>query len=153
MKPIAVNRKAHFDFFLFERFEAGISLVGSEVKSIREGKVNLKDSFVRMVRGEAFLFNCHITPYSHLQGYTALEPARWRKLLLKRSEINRLIGQSQQKGYSIIPLSIYFKRGLVKLEIALGKGKKQYDKREAIKERVHARESAAAVKSHVRKGR
>lgn len=153
MPPIAVNRKARFDYFLFDKFEAGISLLGSEVKSIREGRVNLKDSFVRIVRSEAFLFNCHITPYSKIQGHVELDPTRSRKLLLKRAEINRLLGQAAQKGFAIIPLSLYFKKGLVKLEIALAKGKQQFDKREAIKRRIHDRESAAAIKKHSRKGR
>ncbi len=151
MQPVAVNRKASHDYFLFDKFEAGICLLGSEVKSIREGKVNLKDSFVRIDRDEAFLHNCHISPYSKIQGFVDIDPTRYRKLLLKRAEINRLLGLNKQKGYAIIPLSVYFKRGLVKLEIALAKGKKQYDKREAIKKRIHDRESAAAIKSRVRK--
>jgi SsrA-binding protein len=151
MKPVAVNRKARYDYFLFDKFEVGVSLLGSEVKSIREGRVNLKDSFVRIDRGEAFLYNCYISPYSKIQGYVDIDPARYRKLLLKREEINRLLGRSKQKGYAIIPVSIYFKRGLVKLEIALAKGKKQFDKREAIKRRIHDRESQAAIKSHKHK--
>ena len=153
MNPIAVNRKARFDYFLQEKFEAGICLLGSEVKSIREARVNLKDSFVRIVRGEAFLFNCHVTPYSRIQGHMEIEPTRSRKLLLKRSELNRLVGQASQKGFAIIPLSIYFKKGLVKVEIALAKGKKQFDKRESIKRRMHERESEAAIKRHSRKRR
>jgi SsrA-binding protein len=151
MTQIAVNRKARHDYFLHDKFEAGISLFGSEVKAIREGKVNLKDSFVRILKKEAFLFNCHISPYSRIQGYVDLDPRRSRKLLLKRAEIDRLEGLSARKGYSIIPLSIYFKRGLVKVEIALAQGKKQYDKREAIKRRIQERESAAAVKSRSRR--
>ena len=153
MTEIATNRKARHDYFLFEKFEAGIGLRGFEVKSIREGRVNLKDSFVRIIRGEAFLFNCHITPYSHIQGHAEADPTRSRKLLLKKAEINRLAGQVLQKGTAIIPLALYFKKGLVKLEIAVAKGKKQFDKRETIKRRMHERESAAAIKSHARKGR
>ena len=152
MNPVAVNRKARFDYFLFDKFEAGICLTGAEVKSIREGRVNLKDSFVRIIRNEAFLFNCHIASYSRIQGYTEPDPARCRKLLLKRAEINRLAGQVSPKGTAIIPLSVYFKGGLVKLEIALAKGKKQFDKREAIKRRIHDRESRVAVKRHTRRG-
>ncbi|HXV28402.1 MAG TPA: SsrA-binding protein SmpB [bacterium] len=151
MKPIALNRKASFEYFLFDKFEAGICLLGSEVKSVREGKVNLKDSFVRIERDEAFLHNFYISPYSKIQGFVDIDPTRYRKLLLKRAEINRLLGLSKQKGYSIIPLSIYFKRGLVKIEIALAKGKKQFDKRASIKKRIHDRESQAAVKFHARK--
>src|SRR3989338_8217850 len=128
MKPIAVNRQASFDYFLYERFEAGIVLSGSEVKSIREGRVNLKDSFVRIMMGEAFLFNCHISPYSKIQGHVEIDPTRYRKLLLKKAEIDRLAGQVGQKGHAVVPLSIYFKGGLVKVEIATAKGKKQFDK-------------------------
>ena len=148
MDPIAVNRKARHDYFLFEKFEAGIALLGSEVKSIREGRINLKDSFVRILRSEAYLFNCHISPYSRIQGYVDIDPVRSRKLLMKRQEIDRLGGRISQKGFSIIPLSVYFKKGRVKVEIAVAKGKKQFDKRQAIKERIHARESAAAIKRH-----
>ncbi len=146
------NRKARHDFFLFDKFEAGIALLGCEVKSIREGKVNLKDSFVRVTGTEAFLFNCHITPYSKIQGHVEVEPTRTRKLLLHRAEINRLQEMGAQKGFSVVPLQMYFKKGKVKVEIALGKGKKMFDKRETIKRRIHDRESAAAVKSHSRKG-
>ncbi len=153
MQPVATNRKASYDYFLYDRFEAGIVLTGSEVKSIREGRINLKDSFVRILRNEGFLFNCHITPYSRIQGHVEVDPTRFRKLLLKRSEINRLAGSTSQKGYAIVALSLYFKKGLVKLEIALAKGKKQYDKREAIKRRIHEKESAAAIKSNTRKSR
>lgn len=153
MEPIAVNRKARFDYFLFEKFEAGIVLRGSEVKSLREGRVNLKDSFVRVIRNEAFLFNCHIPLYSKIQGYVELDPTQSRKLLLHRKELNTLAGKMSQKGFAIIPLSIYFKRGRAKLEIALAKGKKQYDKREAIKRRIHDRESAQAIKHSRRQSR
>ncbi|MCM8775249.1 MAG: SsrA-binding protein SmpB [Candidatus Omnitrophica bacterium] len=153
MNPIAVNRKALYDFFLFDKYEAGISLLGHEVKSIREGRVNLRDSFVRIANGEAFLVNCHISPYSKIQGYVETDPTRSRKLLLHRHEIDRLIGQSRQKGFAIIPLRLYFKKGRVKMEIALAKGKKQYDRRETIKRRIHERESSAAIKRSMRRGR
>ncbi len=151
MDSAIINRKAKFDFFLFQKFEAGISLLGSEVKSIREGKVNLRDSFVRVVRGEAFLHNCHISPYSKIQGHIEVEAARARKLLLHRKELEELAAQSQQKGYSIVPVSMYFKRGRVKVEIALARGKKMADKRESIKQRMHDKESKAAIKHHSRK--
>lgn len=150
-KEIAVNRKARFDYFIYDRFEAGIKLIGSEVKSIREGKVNLGDSFVRIVKGEAFLFNCHIAAYSHIQGHVEYDSRSSRKLLLKRSEIDKLEGLISQKGQTIVPLSLYFKRGLVKVEIAVAQGKKQFDKRETIRRRIHDRESSQAIKQHSRK--
>lgn len=143
---VSENRKAHYDYFIHDRCEAGISLMGHEVKSIRERRVNLKDSYVRIMKEEAFLLNCHISPYSKIQGYQEVDPTRTRKLLLNRKEINRLMGQAGRKGITIVPLRMYFKNGFVKVEIALGEGKKQYDKRDAIRKKLHARESAAAVK-------
>lgn len=151
-KIVSENRKARFDYFIGEKFEAGIKLLGCEVKSIREGKVNLKDSFVKIMSGEAFLVNCHISLYSHIQGYTTIDPTASRKLLLKRSEIEYLQGIMSQKGHAIIPLVMYFKKGLVKVEIALAKGKKQFDKRETIKRRIHDRETSAAIKKFTHKG-
>ena len=152
MTPTILNRKASHDYFLLEKFEAGVSLLGHEVKSIREGKVNLKDSFVRIARDEVFLCNCHITPYSKIQGHLDVDPTRSRKLLLKRVEIDSLKGKVGQKGFALIPTRMYFnKRGKIKVEFALGRGKKQFDKRETIKRRIHDRESAAAVKRHQRK--
>ncbi len=153
MNPTIENRKARFDFFLFDKFEAGISLLGSEVKSIREGRANLKDAFVRIVKNEAFLFNCHITPYSKIQGHTELDATRQRKLLLNRNEIDKLMGQTSQKGFAIVPLKMYFKKGRVKVEIALAKGKKEFDKRESIKQKIHTRESNEAIKRSTRRGR
>jgi SsrA-binding protein len=152
-QPVALNRKARFDYFILDKFEAGIVLTGAEVKSIREGKINLKDSFVRILRGEAFLFNCHISLYSRIQGHVELEPARTRKLLLKRDQLEKLEALVGQKGHAIIPLSVYFKQGLIKLEIATARGKKQADKRETIKRRISDRESQAAIKQHGSKGR
>lgn len=151
METIAINRKAKHDFFLFDKFEAGVCLFGHEVKSIREGKINLKDSFVRIVKDEAFLFNCHISPYSKLQGHVAMDPIRTRKLLLHAAEIAKLAGRSSQKGFAIVPISLYLKRGKVKIEIALAQGKKQFDKREDIKKKIHARETSAAVKRFTKK--
>lgn len=151
MPDAILNRKARHDYFLHEKFEAGICLLGCEVKSIREGRVNLKDSFVRLVRNEAFLFNCHISPYSKIQGHAEIDPIRSRKLLLKQAEIESLVGKTSQKGYAIVPLQMYFKKGLVKVEIALAKGKKEFDKRETIKRKIHDRESAAAVKDSARR--
>lgn len=143
---ISENRKAHFNYFIRDKFEAGVILLGCEVKSIRERRVNLKDSYVRVVRGEAFLLNCHISAYSKIQGYQELDPIRTRKLLLNRSEINKLMGQTTRKGLTIVPLRMYFKKGIVKIEIAVGEGKKQYDKRADIKQRIQMRETQAAVK-------
>ncbi len=148
---IAENRKAHYNYFIGEKFEAGICLAGHEVKSIRERRVNIKDSFVRVMKDEAFLINCHISPYSKLQGHQDIDRIRTRKLLLKRNEINRLMGQSSRKGVAIVPLRLYFKKGFVKVEIALAEGKKKYDKRETIKKKMHDRESSAAVKRAMRK--
>lgn len=147
MTVAATNRQARAKFELFDRYEAGIALRGNEVKSIREGRINLKDSFVRIVKGEAFLFNCHISPYSHIQDIRTADPTRSRKLLMKRSEINRLSGQVARKGHTVIPLSVYFKKGLAKVEIAVARGKKEYDKRETIRRRIADRETARAIKS------
>ena len=149
--PIAENRKARHDFFLIEKFEAGICLQGHEVKSIREGRVNLKDSFVRLVKAEPFLFNCHISPYSRLQGYVEIDSTRSRKLLLHHEQVDKLLVATQQKGNTIVPTKMYLKRGLIKVEIAIAKGKKLHDKREDIKKRLHDKESAQALKAHTRK--
>ncbi len=149
---IAENRKAQYDYFIQDKYEAGLCLFGHEVKSIRERRVNLKDSFVRILRGEAFLFNCHISPYSKIQGHEEWDPTRSRKLLLNRNEINRLMGQAARKGFAVVPLRLYIKKGFIKVEIAVGEGKKQYDKRASIKQRIHTRETQAAIKKATRKG-
>ena len=143
---IAENRKAFHDYHLFETFEAGIVLLGTEVKAIREGRVNLRDSFARVGDGEVFLCNVHISPYSHT-GYAGHEPLRQRKLLLHREEIRKLIGRTVEKGMTLVPLRMYFKNGHVKVAIGLAKGKKEYDKRETIKRREEDRETRAAIKS------
>lgn len=148
---VATNRQASHKYQLFDRYEAGIGLKGSEVKSIREGRINLKDSFVRIVKGEAFLFNCHITPYSHIQDIRTADPTRSRKLLLKRNEIDRLAGQVSRKGHTIIPLSVYFKKGLAKVEVAVAKGKLEFDKRETIKRKIADREAQRAMKGRARR--
>ena len=147
---VSENRKAFFNYFIHDKYEAGISLMGHEVKSIRERRVNLKDSYVRLMKEEAFLLNCHISPYSKIQGHQELDPIRTRKLLLKRGEINRLIGQTGRKGIAIVPLRMYLKKGFVKVEIAIGEGKKQHDKRAAIKQRIHTRETQVAIKRATR---
>ena len=143
---IAENRKAHHDFTLFETFEAGVALLGTEVKAIREGRVNLRDSFARVEDGEVFLYNVHISPYSH-RGYAEHEALRPRKLLLHKEEIRKLIGKTVEKGMTLVPVRLYFKKGRVKLAISLAKGKKEYDKRETVKRRETDRETRAAIKS------
>jgi SsrA-binding protein len=146
-KSIAENRKAFHDFHLLESFEAGLVLLGTEVKAIREGRVNLRDSFARVEDNEVFLYNVNISPYSH-RGYADHEPLRRRKLLLHRSEIRKLIGKTVEKGMTLVPVRLYFKDGRVKVSISLAKGKKDYDKRETVKRREADRETRAAVKSH-----
>jgi SsrA-binding protein len=128
------NKKARFDYEILEVFEAGIVLMGSEVKALREKNIQLKDSYVSFQNGEAFLQNAHISPY-RASSYNNHEPERHRKLLLNRKEINQLMGQIQEKGLSLVPLKIYFKEGLVKLDLGLVRGKKLHDKRESIKSR------------------
>ena len=148
---IATNRQAGHKYQLFDKYEAGIVLKGFEVKSLRENRVNLKDSFVRIMRGEAFLFNCHISPYSHIADIRASDPTRMRKLLLKKTEIDRLAGQLSRKGHTIVPLSIYFKKGLAKVEIAVAKGKQEFDKRETIRRRTADREAQRAMRARNKK--
>ncbi len=147
---IATNRQARANYFISDRFEAGIVLSGSEVKSIREGRVNLKDSYVRFANQEAFVVGLHISPYSHTHSISDVDPTRSRKLLLHKEEINRLTGRLSQKGFTCVPLSLYFKRGIVKLEIGVGKGKKEHDKRQTIKERSQAKEMRQALKRRSR---
>lgn len=149
-EPVATNRQAHHKYEIFDKYEAGIALRGSEVKSIREGRINLKDSFVRIIKGEAFLFNCHISPYSHIQNIQLAEPTRLRKLLLQKVEIDRLNGQVARKGYTIVPLAVYFKKGLAKVEIAVARGKQEFDKRETIKRKMDDREARRAMKRRSR---
>ena len=143
---IAENRKAFHDYHLLESFEAGIALLGTEVKAIREGRVNLRDSFARLEDGEVFLYNVNISPYSH-RGYADHEPLRRRKLLLHREEIRKLIGKTVERGMTLVPTRLYFKKGRVKVSISLAKGKKEYDKRETIKRRETDRETRAAIKT------
>jgi SsrA-binding protein len=145
-KPVATNRKAFHDYFIEERYEAGIMLHGTEVKSLREGRVNLQDSYASVRGSEVFLHQCHISPYSHgnLMNH---DPTRVRKLLLHTAEIHKLLGKTQQKGLTLIPLRIYFtKRGYAKVELGLAKGKKLYDRRETIKTREAGREVQRAIK-------
>ena len=143
---IAENRKAYHDYHLLETFEAGVALLGTEVKAIREGRANLRDSFARVVNGEVYLYNVNISAYSH-RGYADHEPLRARKLLLHRNEIRKLIGKTVEKGMTLVPVRMYFKNGRVKVAISLARGKKEYDKRETIKRRESDRETRAAMKS------
>ena len=143
---IAENRKAYHDFHILDTYEAGIVLLGTEVKAIREGRVNLRDSFARLENGEVFLYNVNISPYSH-RGYAHHEPLRRRKLLLHREEIRKLTGKTVAKGMTLVPVRMYLKDGRVKVAVSLAKGKKEYDKRETIKRREADRETRAAVKS------
>ena len=141
LKIISNNRKASFNYFFKEFFEAGISLVGSEVKSLREGKVNISDSYAYDHNSELFLVNAHIASYKE-SSYNNHEPLRNRKLLLNKKEINKLIGRINREGFTLIPTKLYFKRGKAKIEIAVAKGKKQYDKRQTKKKRDWDREKA-----------
>jgi len=149
MKIAATNKKAYHDYHIEETYETGIMLKGTEVKSLREGKANLKDSFARVENNELFLYNCHISPYSH-GNIANHDPLRTRKLLMHKGEIQRLMGKMMQKGYTLLPLKIYFKNEKAKVEIGLAKGKKQYDKREDIKKRDAAREMEKAFKNDKR---
>jgi SsrA-binding protein len=146
IKIVCQNKKAYVDYFIDETIEAGIVLTGTEVKSLREGKANLKDSYVIIKDGEAFLLNCHISPYSHGNIYNH-DPLRTRKLLLHKKEIERLRGKTQQQGYTLIPLKIYFKGHYVKVEIALARGRKKYEKRDIIKKKEAQREIERAIKN------
>ena len=131
---VCVNRQARHNYFIDETYEAGLMLLGSEVKSLRDGKANLVDSYARIQKGEAFLVNTHISPYAGANQFNH-EPTRTRKLLLHAREIERLTGKTKERGLTLIPLKIYFKNGRAKVELGLARGKKQYDKRASIKER------------------
>jgi SsrA-binding protein len=148
-KNIAENRKAYHDYHVIETFEAGVALLGTEVKSIREGRVNLRDSYAQVKDGEVFVHNVHIQPYSH-RGYADHPPMRARKLLLHSHEIRKLIGKTVERGMTLVPLRMYFKNGRVKVALALAKGKQAHDKRDAIKKREVDRETRAAVKERRR---
>ena len=148
-RVIADNRKALHDYHILESWEAGVMLLGSEVKAIREGRVNLRDSYARVDKGEVWLLNVHISPYSHI-GYTRHDERRQRKLLLHEHEIRKLAGQVTERGLTLVPLQMYFKNGRVKVQLALVKGKQLHDKRETIRRRESDRETRAAVKARQR---
>ncbi|MDO5127758.1 MAG: SsrA-binding protein SmpB [Eubacteriales bacterium] len=137
---IANNKKAYHDFFIEEKYEAGISLVGTEVKSLRMGKCSIKESFIRIENEEAYIYQMHISPYEKGNIFNR-DPLRTRKLLLHKHEINKLIGAQKAKGYTLVPLQVYFKDSLVKVELGLARGKKLYDKREDIAKRDMKREA------------
>jgi len=140
IKLIANNKKAFFDYFIDDTYEAGIALVGTEVKSLRMGKCSLKESFIRIEHGEVFVYNMHISPYEKGNIFNK-DPLRVRKLLLHRYEINKLMGKVAEKGYTIVPLKVYLKDSLVKMEIGLARGKKLYDKRDTIAKKDQKREA------------
>lgn len=146
MKVVCQNRKAYHDYHIEETLEAGIALLGTEVKSLREGKANLKDSYVMIKKGEVFLLNCHISPYTH-GNIMNHDPVRTRKLLMHRKEVERLGGKVATKGYTLIPLKIYFKDSFAKVEIGIARGKRLFEKRETIKEREARREIERAMKN------
>ncbi len=143
-KTVATNRRARFDYEILERMEAGIVLTGSEVKSLRAGRASLTESFARVRDGEVWLENLHIPPYEQgeKRGY---DPKRMRKLLLKRAQIERLIGKTAERGFSLVPIRLYFSHGLAKVEIGLAKGKRQFEKRQAIAEREMRREAERSL--------
>ncbi len=144
-KLIANNKKARFDFFIEDVYEAGISLAGTEVKSLRMGKCSIKESFIRIERGEVYIYNMHISPYEKGNIFNK-DPLRVRKLLLHNYEINKLVGQIKEKGYTIVPLNVYLKGSLVKIEIGVARGKKLYDKRQDIAKKDQRREAEKSFK-------
>lgn len=143
---IALNRKAGFNYFIEEQYEAGLALEGWEVKSLRAGKINLSDSHVIIKYGEAFLLGAQIQPLPTASTHTIPDPARTRKLLLNKKELNHLIGSVERQGYTIVPLSLYWKKNKVKIKIALAKGKKEHDKRDTIKDREWQKDRARLMK-------
>jgi len=144
---IALNKRARFEYHLEERIEAGISLMGWEVKALRAGNINFSESHVLLRRGEAFLFGCNINPLTSASTHVETDPMRTRRLLLHKQELASLIGQVERKGYTLIPTAMYWKRGKVKVEIALAKGKKQHDKRKTEKDRDWEREKGRILRS------
>jgi SsrA-binding protein len=149
-KHFAVNRQAPHLYHLLERFEARAQLTGTEVKSVRDGKINLKDSYVDVLKGEAWLIDCHISPYA-AGSYANHDPLRDRRLLLHRQELDKLLGRVQEKGFTLIPTRVYLKKNMIKFEIALAKGKKIYDHREASRQRTIDREAQQDIHEHRRR--
>jgi len=151
VKIVAVNRRATHDYFIDDRIEAGLVLTGTEIKSIREGRVNLREGYARIHNGEAWLHNIHIAPYEQGNRYNH-EPLRERKLLLHRSEISGLIGRVKQRGYTLVPTQLYLKHGRAKIELGLARGKREFDKRESISKREAQREIDRALRTRQREG-
>lgn len=149
VKVVATNRRAFHDYFIDEKLEAGMVLTGTEIKSIREGRVNLREGFARVIDGEAWLHNIHIAPYEQGNRYNH-EPMRDRKLLLHRDEIDSLVGKVRQRGYTVVPLQLYLKHGRAKVELGLARGKKQYDKRASIAAREAQRDIERAIRDRRR---
>ncbi|MBP2069627.1 SsrA-binding protein SmpB [Anaerococcus nagyae] len=147
MKQLANNKKAFHDYFIEKKYEAGIELLGSEVKSMKQGKVSIKESYIDDRNGQMFIYGMHVSPFKEAYDQS-IDPTRTRKLLLHKKEINNLIGKKTQDGYTIVPLSVYERDGLVKIQIALAKGKKQYDKRETIKRKEADRRIDRALKNY-----
>ncbi len=143
-KILSDNRQARFNYELLDRYEAGLVLTGTEVKAARTGRINLQDAFAEIEAGQAWLINAHFSPYSHGNRYNH-EPVRKRKMLLHRSEIDKIYGKTRDKGFTLVPIKVYLKDGLVKCEIALARGKKSHDKRDTIKKREQEAEAKAAV--------
>jgi SsrA-binding protein len=151
-RRVAVNRRARHDYDILDTFECGIALQGGEVKSIRQGRVNLRDAYARVEKGELWLIGVHVAPYSFAHGFGTHEPDRPRKLLLHRKEIDRLAGLTERQSLTLVPLSIYFRDGRAKLELALARGRKTYDKRHAIAKRDAEREAAREMGRNRRAG-
>ena len=149
---LADNRKARFNYAIDRKLEAGIALTGTEIKSVRAGRTNLSDGYAKIDRGQVWLRNVHIAPWQNAVGFEEQDPTRPRKLLLHRDEITGLTGAVSQQGYTLVPLRLYIKRGMAKVEIGLAKGKRRYDKRQTIKERETRREMEAAIKRRVGRG-
>ena len=145
---IAQNKKAYFDYFIEDKYEAGIVLEGWEVKAIRDHRINIKEAYVVILRGEIFLIGCHITPLGMASTHVRPDAIRTRKLLLHNEEIAKLIGKVERAGYTLVPLDMHYKGGRIKVEIGLGKGKKQHDKRDTIKERDWERDKARIMRAH-----
>lgn len=145
-RPLAQNKKASHDYFIEETYEAGIVLTGTEIKSLRKGRANLTDSFATIRGGEAFVHNMHISPFEQGNRFNSADPKRARKLLLHRKQIDQLIGLTKQQGYTLVPLKVYIKNGFAKLLIGLGKGKKNYDKRETLKRKDAQRDIQRALR-------
>jgi len=147
LPPIAVNRKARFDYFIEDRYEAGLSLMGWEVKSMRAGKAQIAEAYVYLKDGEAYLFGAHVSALNSASTHVDTDPTRTRKLLLNRRELDHLIGAVERRGYTLVPLQLYWKQGRAKLEIGLAKGKKQHDKRATDKDRDWQRDKARIMKA------